>query len=112
MAEYPYILVTGKLRNFMKHVQTAGVPSKVTKNYLMTAGFKSSNDQRMLPVLKFIGFLDSAGVPTETYKKFRNKAEAPVVLGNAIREAYADLFKKIQRLYVISSAPRQPLEKR
>lgn len=93
MAQYPYVLVLKKLRDFMKHIQIAGVPSKVTLSYIKSAGFKSSNDERIPPVLRFIGFLDSSGTPTDAYKKYRNKAEAPVILGNAIREAYADLFK-------------------
>jgi len=93
MVEYPYVLVLKKLRDFMKHIQTAGVPPKVTLSYIKAAGFKSSNDERIPVVLRFIGFIDSAGTPTEAYKKYRNKAKAPVVLGGAIREAYAELFK-------------------
>lgn len=93
MAEYPYVLVPKRLGNFLKHIQIAGVPPKVNRVYLKSAGFKSSNDERIPVVLRFIGFLDSAGIPTEAYKKYRNKAEAPTVLGNAIRQAYSDLFK-------------------
>lgn len=93
MAEYPYTLVTGKLRKFMKHIQSAGVPSKVTTSYLKSAGFKSSNDPQIIGVLKFIGFLDSTGVPTDVYKKYKGKAEAPAMLGNTIKDAYAELFK-------------------
>ncbi len=92
MADYPYIQVTGKLKNFLQHIQTAGIPSKVTNSYLVSVGYKSSNDSRIIPVLKFIGFLDSSGTPTTTYKEYRNKAEAPLVLGTAIRNAYSELF--------------------
>jgi hypothetical protein len=99
MVEYPYVLVLKKLRAFMKHIQTAGVPPKVTLNYIKAAGFKSSNDERIPAVLRFIGFIDSAGTPTEAYKKYRNKAKAPVVLGSAIREAYAELFKMFPDAY-------------
>ena len=99
MAEYPYVLVLKKLRDFMKHIQTAGVPPKVTLNYIKAAGFKSSNDERIPVVLRFIGFIDSAGTPTEAYKKYRDKAKAPIVLGNAIREAYAELFKMYPDAY-------------
>lgn len=95
MAEYlyTYTSVTGKLRKFMKHIQSAGVPSKVTTSYLKSAGFKSSNDPQIIGVLKFIGFLDSTGVPTDVYKKYKGKADAPAVLGNTIKDAYAELFK-------------------
>lgn len=99
MAEYPYVLVPGKLRKFMNHIQTAGVPSRVTHNYLVSAGLSSTNDRRIIPVLQFIGFLDSSGASTDAYKKYRNKTEAPGVLGNAIREAYAELFKMYPDAY-------------
>lgn len=99
MAEYPYVLVLKKLQDFLRHVQTAGVPPKVSLNYIKAAGFKSSNDERIPSVLRFVGFLDSSGAPTETYKKYRNKAQAPAILGNAIREAYVDLFKMYPDAY-------------
>ena len=93
MAQYPYVLVPKKLREFLKHIQTAGVPPKVSLDYLKAAGFKSSNDERIPSVLQFIGFLDSNRTPTGVYKNYRSKVEAPAVLGNAVRDAYADLFK-------------------
>lgn len=99
MAEYPYVLVPKKFKTFMKHIQMSGVPDKINLKYIKTAGFTSSNDERMPSVLRFIGFIDSAGTPTEAHKKYRNKAEAPAVLGNAIREAYADLFKMYPDAY-------------
>ena len=92
MPDYPYILVTGKLKNFLQHIQTAGVPSKVTNSYLASVGYKSSNDSKIVPVLKFIGFLDSLGTPTSSYRDYRDKYRAPLVLGIAIRNAYSELF--------------------
>lgn len=99
MIEYPYVLVLKKLRDFMRHIQSAGVPPKIGLKYLKTAGFKSSNDERIPSVLRFLGFLDSSGTPTDIYKKYRNKTEAPYVLGNVIREAYAELFKMYSDAY-------------
>lgn len=93
MANYPYTLNTRKLTEFLKHIQKASVPEeKVTHKYLSSAGFRSTNDRRIIPVLKFIDFLDSSGVPTEKYRAFRNTATGPQILGQAIRSAYSDLF--------------------
>jgi hypothetical protein len=92
MADYPYVKVQDKLKKFLQHIQTAGVPPKVSQEYLKTAGFKSSNDQRILNVLRFIGFIDGNGNPSEDYKRYRNKQQAPSVLGPAIRQGYAELF--------------------
>jgi len=42
--------------------------------------------------LKAIGFLDSNGTPTPSYRAFRNPKEGPYILANALRESYSDLF--------------------
>jgi hypothetical protein len=58
---------------------------------LKTLGFKSSNDASLIGVLKFIGLTDATGVPTPKWTQYRG-ANHKRVLGEAIREGYADLF--------------------
>jgi hypothetical protein len=104
MASYPYVLTPAKLKQFLKDIQSAGVPDKVTYKYLESMGFKSKNDRAIVPVLKFIDFIDSSGVPTSYWQHFRNKREAPAVLGKAIQDTYAELFT------VFPDAPRKDTE--
>lgn len=92
MADFPYILVPGRLKDFLAHIQSAGVPPKLTVAYLEKVGFKSKNDRRIIGVLKHIGFVESNGVPTDRWQQYRNKARAAKILGSALREAYPDLF--------------------
>jgi hypothetical protein len=68
-----------------------GVPPKATPQWLKTVGFKSSNDASLLGALKYIGFIDSSGVPSSRWTQYRG-ANHKLVLGEAIREGYADLF--------------------
>lgn len=93
MPDFPYVLVPKKLKEFFGHIQTAGVPQKVTQGYLGKVGFKSANDRAILPVLKHIGFMDASGTPTERWQAYRNRQRAPGVLAIAIRSSYADLFQ-------------------
>lgn len=93
MAMFPYTVVPKSLRPLLNHIQGAGVPPKVTQQYLAATGFKSTNDRAMIGVLKFIGFTDGAGAPTEVWRKFRSKASGGVVLANAIKSAYKSLFE-------------------
>jgi hypothetical protein len=70
-----------------------GRPDKVTVSWLKKAGFTSSNDPSMIPVLKFVGILGQDGRPTNLWDAARaptreNKAR----LADAIRKGYADLF--------------------
>lgn len=93
MPDFPYVLVPKKLKEFFRHIQTGGVPEKVTQPYLEKVGFKSANDRAILPVLKHIGFVDASGTPTERWGAYRDRQRAPGVLATAIRSSYADLFQ-------------------
>jgi len=92
MADFPYTMLPGNLKRFFSHIQAAGVPDKVTAQYLVKVGFKSTNDRPIIPVLKFIGFLDASGAPTNLWLSYRDKASAPKAASSAVREAYSDLF--------------------
>ena len=92
MAQYPYILTTNALGEFLDGIPSRGVPDRVTGKYIASLGFKSSAHRNILSVLKFIGFLDDKGVPTENYRAFRDKSGQPRVMAKALRQAYGDLF--------------------
>lgn len=92
MADFPYNTNPASLKRFLGHVQTSGVPDKVTIKYLEKVGFKSKNDRRTIATLKFLGFLDTGGVPTEVWQAYRNKTTAGATLAQAIRASYDDLF--------------------
>jgi len=93
MADFPYSPHAAKVKKFLDHVQKSGVPEKVTLNYFVKVGFKSTNDRYLLGILKFLGFVDASGVPTKTWTDYRNRQTAGATLAAAMRRAYADLFK-------------------
>ena len=92
--KYPYTLKTGSLKKFVQDIPSTGLPQKVTIQYLESLGLKSKNDRSIIPVLKFLKFLDDAGNPTERYKHYRDRSKSKKVLGTAIQEAYASLFRQ------------------
>jgi hypothetical protein len=69
-----------------------GTPEKINQSTLPQMGYKSSNDRYIPSILKFVGFIDSSGAPTEVYKEFRKRDVSKSVMANALRGAYADLF--------------------
>ncbi len=99
MAKFPYTPQPAKAKPFFDHIQEAGVPPKVTIKYLESVGFKSSNDRYLISILKFVGFLDSSGAPTDTWHAYRHKENAPGVMAKAIRTAYSDLFNVYSDAY-------------
>jgi hypothetical protein len=92
MADFPYTPNAASVKRFLEHAQSAGVPEKVSYKYLEKVGFKSKNDRYIVSVLKFIGFLDGTGIPTNDWQAYRNRTTAGVTLANGIRKGYADLF--------------------
>lgn len=93
MTKYPYILKTGSMKNFFEKIHSVGIPDKLTQKFIYSLGFRSTNDRAIIPVLKFLKFVDDLGVPTERYRKFRNKEKSRIILGSAIKEAYSEVFK-------------------
>ena len=91
MSDFTYTTVPGKLKPLFAKLREVGVPPKATVQWLKSLGFTSSNDASILGVLKAIGFVDATGVPTPTWSSYRG-AHSKKVLGDAIREGYAELF--------------------
>ncbi|RKT32595.1 hypothetical protein BXY70_1943 [Roseovarius halotolerans] len=82
----------GRLADFFQQIKDAQAPDQLTQKLLKDWGFTSSNDRALIPLLKTLGFLTSDGSPTERYQNFRNQSQSAKVLGEAIREAYKDIF--------------------
>lgn len=92
METFPYITNPAKIKPFLDHIQTAKVPPKVNRNYIESAGFKSKNDRPIIPMMKYIRFIDDSGVPTNNWLSYRDPQRSTRVLAKALREAYSDLF--------------------
>lgn len=84
--------VYGQLPEFLKKIQEGQAPSKFTQQHLKDIGFASTNHRAFIPLLKAIGFLSSDGSPTTRYHQYRDQSQSRAVLGEAIKEAYSDLF--------------------
>lgn len=87
----PYTASTGKLQSLLERIPKTSVPPKVDQKWLSQLGFSSSNDHRMIPILRYIGFVNSSGVPTDAWKDYRVR-EPGTVLARGIREGYSELF--------------------
>ena len=92
MPDYPYAFKPSSLRDFLKKIPDLGEPSKVTQEYLESVGYKTKNDRALITVLKFIGFLDQDGRPTDSYRLSRDKGKSRAVMAEALRKSYSELF--------------------
>ncbi|HXW48939.1 MAG TPA: DUF5343 domain-containing protein [Xanthobacteraceae bacterium] len=87
-----YVQVYGQFPEVFKRISDGQAPDKFTRQYLKDLGFRSSNHHALIPLFKTLGFLSADGVPTTRYHAYRDKSQASKVMGQALREAYADLF--------------------
>lgn len=56
MPDFPSVLNINSIKPFFEHVQNAGLPGKVSQNYLASVGFKSKNDRGLIGLAKHLGF--------------------------------------------------------
>ena len=76
----------------MNKIIDGTAPEKFTVAHLKGIGFKSSNDQGVIPLLKDLGFLSPDGAPTQRYLDYRDRSSAKAILAEGLQEAYGDLF--------------------
>jgi hypothetical protein len=88
-----YMASVKNLGEIFAQIIKGTAPSAFTVEHLKSIGFTSSNDRAVIPLLKDLGFLTESGAPTERYHAYRaGGQEAKAVLGQALLEAYQDLF--------------------
>jgi hypothetical protein len=93
VSEIPYTVLTGKIKTYFDKFQQAGIPPKVDATWLKSIGcWSGGNDNYILTVLKFIGFIDSSNSPTELWKLYKDPTNARAALAKGIREGYKELF--------------------
>jgi hypothetical protein len=95
MAEYPpYVNAYNGIPTLFKKIKEAAVPPKFTVDFLSTAlDMKSSSHRAMIPLLKKLGFIDAANVPTQAYKDFREVSSSGTVMAERMKDAYKSLFQ-------------------
>lgn len=87
-----YVQTYGQLPEVFKRLSEGQAPDKFTRQLLKDLGFASSNFHAVIPLLKTLGFLSADGTPTQRYHDYRDHSQSRAVLGQALREAYGDLF--------------------
>jgi len=87
-----YVLPVNRIPDLFKKIQDGQAPDRFTIQLLKDAGFKSTNDRAFIPLLKGIGFLTADGKPTQRYLDYRDHSRSKQVMGEALKEAYQDIF--------------------
>lgn len=93
--KYPYTTMPQSLRRLLEIIPTKPKPPKVNGNTLKIWGFKNTNEQSMLRVLKALSLLTNNGDTTEGYASFMRKDIGASVLGKLLQDTYVELFENV-----------------
>jgi hypothetical protein len=87
-----YTVAVGRIPDLFSKIRDGQAPDQLTQQLLKDWGFRSSNDRAFLPLLKSLGFLSPEGKPTTLYHDYRDHSRSKVVMAQALRQAYGDIF--------------------
>jgi hypothetical protein len=90
----PYLSSNRNVPKLFEKILSAQKPSTFTHQYLPNIiGLKGTNDRPLIPLLRTLGFLDTANVPTSAYDLLKNQATAKGAIAAGVKRAYEGLFK-------------------
>lgn len=103
MTEFPYAQSKKSLKGVIDKIPTVGVPQKVDEKFLKSIGFGSTNDRKVISVLRCLDFVDNTNQPTGRWRSFRNPEDSKTVMADALRHGYMDLFAQYPNADVLNS---------
>ncbi len=87
-----YVQGIKKMPELFEKIRDGQAPGQFTNQLLKDWGLSSTNDRLFIPLLKALGFLSQDGKPTSRYQAYRDHSRCRSVMGEALKEAYQDLF--------------------
>lgn len=93
MANLPNSYVqTARIPEYFEAMLNADPPDRFSQRFLEKLGFTGKNDRAFVALLKELGFIDADGKPLSRYYEFLDKSKWRVVVAEAVKDAFADLF--------------------
>ncbi|HEX9389886.1 MAG TPA: DUF5343 domain-containing protein [Usitatibacteraceae bacterium] len=95
-ADYPPFLNSyGVVPHILAKILTVPVPERFSHEFLShTLGFRRDADRPFVPLARRMGFLDADGRPTALYRRFHEGKQLSAILGEAIRNAFSQLYSR------------------
>ena len=102
--DLPYTPAYGKIGQLFDRIAKAKIPDVFTVKFLtQSLGLTSTNDRKLIPLLKKLGFLDASGAPTPEYSRLKNNTSAGAAIAEGIRQAYAPLYDANENAHELSA---------
>lgn len=95
MSTLPYVTAPGNVAKALNGIISAATPERVSQDFVKTVlKIPSGSGNQMASYLRKIGFANPDGAPSDLYKQFRNEATRGTAAAAALRQGYADLFRR------------------
>src|SRR5690348_325173 len=92
--DLPYVPAYGRIGQLFDRIAKAKIPDVLTVKFLtQSLGMGSTNDRKLIPLLKKLGFLEASGAPTPEYSRLKNNTSARAAIAEGIKRAYAPLYE-------------------
>jgi hypothetical protein len=92
MSGMPHTTEPSSIPLVLRIIRTATTPGRVTGQHLESNGLAKGEGPYMVGLLRAMGFIDAAGVPTPLWHDYRDTDGSERLLAEALRVAYAPLF--------------------
>ena len=102
VVDLPYFVILKNIPKYFERIRQAKTPDdKFATDFVKnTLNFKSSNDLRLITVLKNMCFLDDSGHPLQLYKDFRSETTFPsLAIGKGLKNAFSSLYAKDVKIH-------------
>lgn len=96
MTGMPHTTAPSSIPQVLRTIRRAPTPGRVTGPHLEANGLVKGEGQHMVGLLRAMGFLNAAGVPTSIWHDYRKTDGSERLLAEALRAAYAPLFQQFE----------------
>jgi hypothetical protein len=93
MTGMPHTTEASSIPLVLRTIRTASTPGRVSGQHLEANGLASGEGPYMVGLLRGMGFIDAAGVPTQLWHDYRETDGSERLLAEALRAAYGPLFE-------------------
>lgn len=103
VAKLPYVTAPGNIEKALRGIKSAATPEKVTQDFVKAIlKIQDGPGSQMTAFLKKIGFANKDSTPSDIYKKFRNSGTTKSAAADALKLAYAPLYKRNEYMHELS----------
>ena len=97
MVDLPYCSVLGNIQKYFERIKQAKTPDDTFSQTFLknTLNFKSSNDHRLINLLKAMRFIDDTNHPLQLYRDFRSETTLPsIAIGKGLKNAFSSIYAR------------------